>query len=179
MPGPRRNLELKAADPDPPRSLRVCADLGAEDHGVLEQTDTYFEVPTGRLKLRRRPGAATELIAYQRPDTAGQKESRYELVEIDDADGLERALTMALGVVAVVRKSRRLFLLDGVRIHLDAVEDLGTFIEFEAVAGPDDTDLTRFESRLNSLRGAFAITDDALIPQSYCDLLLAAPRRRA
>jgi adenylate cyclase, class 2 len=176
MPGPRRNLELKAADPDPPRSLRVCTELGAEDHGVLEQTDTYFAAPTGRLKLRRRPGAAGELIAYQRPDTAARKESRYELIEVEDADGLERALTMTLGVVAIVRKSRRLFLLDEVRIHLDAVEGLGSFIEFEAVASPDDTNLTRFENRLDSLRRAFAITDDALIPRSYCDLLLAARR---
>jgi hypothetical protein len=28
---PRRNVELKATDPDPDRSLAVCLDLGAED----------------------------------------------------------------------------------------------------------------------------------------------------
>src|SRR3712207_5002758 len=49
---PRRNVELKATDPDPQRSLAVCLELGAEDRGVIVQRDTYFRVPTGRLKLR-------------------------------------------------------------------------------------------------------------------------------
>lgn len=38
----RRNVELKASDPDPERSLAVCRSLGAEDHGELVQRDTYF-----------------------------------------------------------------------------------------------------------------------------------------
>jgi adenylate cyclase, class 2 len=173
VPGPRRNLELKARDPDPIRSLRTCVGLGTEDRGTLEQADTYFEVPRGRLKLRRETGAGAHLIAYRRPDTVDQKESRYELVEVADADALERALAASLGVVAVVRKSRRLFLLGNVRIHLDAVEGLGSFIEFEAVAGPDDPDTSRFERRLDELRRAFAIADVDLVARSYCDLLVA------
>jgi hypothetical protein len=36
-----------------------------------------------------------------------------------------------------VVKERRLFLCEGVRIHLDEVEDLGHFIELEAIAGAD------------------------------------------
>jgi hypothetical protein len=39
-PSPRRNLELKAKDRDPARSLRVCKALGAEDLGTLIQRDT-------------------------------------------------------------------------------------------------------------------------------------------
>jgi adenylate cyclase class IV len=97
--GPRRNLELKARDRDPARSLRVCRELGAEDKGTLVQRDTYFEVPRGRLKLREEPDAAATLIAYERPDL-------------------------------VVGKVRRLFIHEGVRIHLDRVDDLGDFIEF-------------------------------------------------
>lgn len=59
---PRRNLELKAWDRDPARSLEVCESLAAEDKGTLIQRDTYFDARRGRLKLREEPGAAT-LIA--------------------------------------------------------------------------------------------------------------------
>ena len=52
MSAPRRNVELKALDPDPARSLAVCRELGAEDRGVLRQRDTYFRARSGRLKLR-------------------------------------------------------------------------------------------------------------------------------
>jgi hypothetical protein len=49
---PRRNVELKASDPDPARSLQASLDIGAQDEGWLKQIDTYFRVPRGRLKLR-------------------------------------------------------------------------------------------------------------------------------
>lgn len=52
MQAPRRNIELKASDPDPARSLAVCRALGAEGRGRIAQRDAYFEVARGGLKLR-------------------------------------------------------------------------------------------------------------------------------
>jgi adenylate cyclase, class 2 len=165
----RRNLELKARDRDPARSLRACRELGAEDRGTLTQRDTYFEVSRGRLKLREEPDAAT-LIAYERPDLKGSKESRYRLVEVPDPIALREALESVLGLTVVVTKSRRLFIYEGVRIHLDRVEDLGDFIEFEAVAA-DGEDPTRFTALLEDLRASFEIRDEDLLRASYSDLL--------
>jgi predicted adenylyl cyclase CyaB len=171
--GEGRNLELKARDHDPQRSLRTCEELGAEDQGTLSQRDTYFEVPRGRLKLRRESAAAAHLIAYERADSPDQRESRYRIVEVTDGDALEAALEGTLGVAAVVAKSRRLFLYEGVRIHLDSVEGLGSFIELEGVAAPGDPDLDRFEQLLAGLRRAFGIEEADLVGESYCDLVLA------
>jgi adenylate cyclase class IV len=143
----------------------------------LRQDDTYFNVPQGRLKLRREAGAAAHLIAYERPDLRGQKESRYRIVEIGDASGIEEALAGVLGITAVVSKARRLFLFDGVRIHLDRVDGLGSFIEFEGVAAPGDVDFARLEVLLADLRNSFSIEDTDLLGGSYCDLVLAAAQR--
>lgn len=169
--GGGRNLELKAKDLDPRHSLETCESLGAEDKGILLQQDTYFSVPRGRLKLRREGKCAAQLIAYERSDEPGQRESRYRIVEVRDGRELEEALAIALGIAAVVKKSRHLFLFEGVRIHLDSVDDLGSFIEFEAVAVPDDTDLGHFERLLADLRRSFGIEDTNLIGESYCDLI--------
>jgi predicted adenylyl cyclase CyaB len=160
---------LKARDRDPARSLRACVHLGAECQGTLTQRDTYFEVPRGRLKLREEPERAT-LIAYERPDLSGNKESRYRLVEVREPADLRAALESTLGVTVVVTKSRRLFTHEGVRIHLDRVEGLGDFIEFEGVAA-DGEDPTLFETLLNALRESFAIRDEDLLRESYSDLL--------
>jgi adenylate cyclase, class 2 len=130
-------------------------------------------VPRGRLKLRETAGAEAQLIAYERADLAGQKESRYRLVAVPDPDELREALASALGVRIVVAKERRLFLHEGVRIHLDRVEGLGEFIEFEGVARGEE-DLGRFEALLADLRREFAIEDDDLLGTSYSDLLEAA-----
>src|SRR5262245_338191 len=111
----RRNLELKARDTDPERSLGACKSLNAEDMGTLLQKDTYFNVSQGRLKLRQESNAIACLIAYERPDLPEYKESRYRIVEVGDASGLGEALADTLGVSAVVSKTRRLFLFEDVR----------------------------------------------------------------
>jgi predicted adenylyl cyclase CyaB len=123
------------------------------------------------LKLREEPEAAT-LIAYERPDLAGDKESRYRLVEVPDPTALRDALAAAIGITVVVTKSRRLFLHEGVRIHLDRVEDLGDFIEFEAIAA-DGKDPAHFTDLLASLREPLGIRDADLLRGSYSDLLRA------
>jgi len=167
---PRRNIELKAIDLDPERSLEICAALGAQDKGVLCQCDTYFNVPACGLKVREQQPGRAHLIQFERPDEQ-QRESRYRIVEIDDPQTLLAALTAAIGVNVVVAKRRRLFLWQSVRIHLDDVERLGTFIELEAVA-PADSDLRNEHELVEQLRDAFSITDDRLIAIGYAQQLI-------
>jgi adenylate cyclase class 2 len=169
----RLNLELKARDTDPERSLATCKNLGAEDHGILLQKDTYFHVTRGRLKLRRQNDGNAQLIAYERPNLTGRRESHYRIVEVNDVSELEAALAGVLDIAAVVKKTRRLFVFDGVRIHLDQVEGLGRFIEFEGVASENGS-LARYEDLLSDLRKSFVIEDSDLLAESYCDLILAA-----
>lgn len=69
-----------------------------------------------------------------------------------------------------VEKRRRLLLWREVRIHLDTVEQLGTFVELEAVASPE-SDLSVEHERVAQLREALAITDDRLVPVGYATLL--------
>lgn len=139
---------------------------------MLTQRDTYFHAPRGRLKLREEEGAGPHLITYERPDLAGQRESRYRIVNVEQSDELVAALASVLGVKVVIAKERRLFLWEGVRIHLDKVDGLGDFIEFEAVA-PVGSDLSHEEAQVNTLRKAFAIDDADVIGVSYSDLALA------
>jgi adenylate cyclase class 2 len=170
---PGANLELKARDRDPARSLVVCGELGATDEGTLSQLDTYFAVPHGRLKLREQTPGDAQLIAYERADDRGSKESRYRLVALPDPDELKAALEATLGIRVEVRKERRLFIYKGVRIHLDDVEGLGSFIEFEGVATAErGTD--SFGSLLDDLRRDFGIEDNDLLAASYSDLVEAA-----
>ena len=68
MSAPRRNLELKAIDPDPAATLQAALAPGARDEGTLEQRDTYFHAVQGRLKLREAPPNPAELISYARAD---------------------------------------------------------------------------------------------------------------
>ena len=171
MSAPRRNVELKALDPDPARSLAVCRELGAEDRGVLRQRDTYFRARSGRLKLREEEPGGAVLIQYGRPDSAQARESSYRLTRVPDPDELRASLDAALGTLVVVDKERHLFLWNDVRIHLDTVEGLGTFVELEGVA-PPDSDLEPEHEKVAELQAKLGIEE--VLTDSYSDRLLGA-----
>jgi homotetrameric cytidine deaminase len=168
------NIELKAFDRDPDATAARTTGLGAVLHGLLEQRDTYFLTRRGRLKLREEKDGS-ELIAYSRPDDAEAAQSTYVLVPVAAPAELTEALDAALGTVVVVSKRRRLFLWEGVRIHLDDVDDLGSFIEFEAVIGPAG-DRAQAAEKVALLRTALEVSDDALVSVGYADLLLDGPQ---
>ena len=169
----RRNVELKALDPDPARTLGRALALGAEDRGVIVQRDSYFHVREGRLKLREEEPGEAHLIAYARPDAAEVRVSSYRVVPVPDPDGMRAALAAANGVDVVVEKRRRLLLWETVRIHLDEVQGLGSFVELEAVA-PHESDLEHEREQVARLRDELGIEDAALREGSYSDAVRGA-----
>jgi homotetrameric cytidine deaminase len=166
------NVEIKARDPHPEATAARCVALAAVDHGVLEQRDTYFAGRRGRLKLREEKGSSAELIAYRRPDATEPGESTYVRAGVDDPGVVAEALDAALGATVVVVKRRRLFVWENVRIHLDDVEGLGSFIELEALVGPGAGDREAAARKVARLRSELEISDEALVAVGYSDLLL-------
>jgi homotetrameric cytidine deaminase len=173
-----RNVELKARDPDPARSLERALALGAEDKGEILQRDTYFAAARGRLKLREQEAGGSplwdELIGYSRADSAEARTSTYLRVPVADAPTLRDALDAAYGTLVTVTKRRRLLLWENVRIHLDDVEGLGTYLELEGVADAG-SDLSAERDKVERLRRELGIEDSYLVATSYSDLLLDSP----
>jgi predicted adenylyl cyclase CyaB len=167
---PRRNLELKARHPDLAAAREAVRRLGARPAGIEDQTDTFFQVAHGRLKLREIDGRPAVLIWYDRPDDEGVRSSCYHLVPVEDPAGLRAALAAGLGVRGQVRKCREIFLWHNVRVHLDEVAGLGTFVEFEAVLSATE-DETISQARLDRLGEVLAINTSLRVSRAYVDLL--------
>jgi adenylate cyclase len=167
----KRNVEIKAAAADLAAIERKAAKLADQGPTVLEQEDVFFHCSRGRLKLRRLADRA-ELIAYERPDAAGPKESRYVVYRTDDPDGLQNALSLAPGVRGVVRKRRTLYLIGPTRVHLDRVEGLGDFVELEVVLS-EGQDVAEGLVTARRLMTQLGISEDQLVDKAYIDLLAA------
>src|SRR4051812_45132948 len=131
-----RNVEIKARARDFERQRSVAEQLAGAPGEDLVQEDTFFNVPSGRLKLRQVQGRPGELIHYARPDTAGPKESQYLFYPTDRPEELKPVLANALGVSGIVRKKRTLYLIGQTRVHIDRVEGLGEFVELEVILDP-------------------------------------------
>ena len=171
-----RNVELKARDPDPDRSFERALALGADDRGEIKQRDTYFAAVRGRLKLREQEAGGSplwdELIGYSRADSTEPGTSNYLRVPVADAAALREALDSALGTLVTVVKRRRVLLWENVRIHLDEVEGLGSYVELEGVAEAE-SDLSVEHEKVERLRRELGIEDQDLVAGSYSDLLLS------
>jgi adenylate cyclase class IV len=144
--------------------------LGAEDAGVIEQRDTYFNAARGGLKLRDETPGRPHLIQFERPDQPDERLCSYRIIDVDDGVALRAALEVAVGIRGEVIKRRHLFLWRQVRIHLDEVAGLGTFIEFEAVA-PPESDLSEEHHLVAHLREVFDVNDDRLCATGYASQL--------
>ena len=174
-----QNVEFKAELRDPGLARTICRALdgeGAQFAGTLQQTDTYCRVPDAKLKKREVPGAPTEYIFYNRPSRSKPKLSSYTIYS--EAQAMERFGTTPMPVWVVVRKTRELFVHKGVRIHLDRVEGLGEFIEFEAVVGGGgggghDHNLAACHALIDELREAFHPAMGEPIAGGYAELLTA------
>lgn len=139
----------------------------------MAQRDTYVNVARGGLKLREEQPGRPHLIQFERASEPQQRESRYRIIEVSDGAVLSAALAAAIGIGGIVAKRRRLLLWQSVRIHLDQVEQLGTFIELEVVA-PADSDLAHERQLVAELRDALGITDERLVALGYAEQLLRA-----
>ena len=162
-----RLIELKATLGSLSNARDKINAMGAHKQGTYRQVDTYFNVQTGRLKLREIDGEPTsKLVYYEREDILDLKMSDILILETHDPDTLKAILQRSIGVKATITKQREIYQHQGTQIHLDNVEDLGTFIEFERPI----TDLPEDRETLKKLMEKLEIRLQDLITGSYSDL---------
>jgi predicted adenylyl cyclase CyaB len=166
-----RNVEIKARLRDAARVRALAEAIADGPAELIEQHDSFYRCPDGRLKLRRFADGSGELIFYRRDDSAGPRESHFIKSPIPDPKSLAEALGAALGVLGELRKRRTLYLSGQTRIHLDEVEGLGDFLELEVVL-EDEQSLEEGSRIARGLMAELGISDEDLVPVAYIDLLL-------
>lgn len=167
-----RNVEAKARIADLDAARRAAAALGARFVWADAQVDRYYELDGARrLKLRTCERAPAELIRYARPEASGVRTSEYEVLPVRDPDAAA-CLVPKTPPLVVVRKRRELWQLDNVRLHLDDVDGLGTFLELEAVVDATH-DEPACRERVTRLLAALGVAEQDCIRASYSDLLRA------
>lgn len=127
-----KNFEFKAKVDEYDSYEAKLATLNPVFQGLDHQIDTYFNVPQGRLKLRE-GNIENSLINYDRENVSGSKESQIILYKHEPDSALKAILTHQFGIKVVVDKKRKIYFLNNVKFHFDFVQNLGTFIEVEAI----------------------------------------------
>ena len=129
-----------------PADIEVVAErldeLGAEQVDTVIQTDTYYDAPhrdfaetdeAFRVRRETRKGVTNAKVTYKGPLLEAASKSRKEFeTGVEDGDDID-AIVQHLGFepAATVRKNRRVYEVREYDVTLDAVDDVGEFIEVE------------------------------------------------
>ena len=178
-------VENKFAAVQLARVVEQLEDLGAEFRDVIEQVDLYFAHPVRNFAetdeaLRIRRIGETNLVTYKGPKIDKATKTRRE-IELPLAPGAERVesygeLLVALGFrqVAEVSKRRRGGRVQWkqwpVELALDAVAELGQYVELEIVVEEDQ--LPAAQSALLELAAHLSLPQPER--RSYLEMVLAA-----
>ncbi len=139
--------------------------------GEDNQKDTYYNVATGRLKLRE-GNIENALIWYERSDFAGTKQSDIILYKHAPDDALKSILEKLHGIKVIVDKKRKIYFVENVKFHFDRVEGLGTFVEVEAIDNDDSIGIETLREQCDYYTNFFDITKDDFMEVSYSDMLM-------
>ena len=165
-----RNVEIKARVDDLERTHRLVAQAADRGPELLTQTDIFFNVQEGRLKLREFSETEAELIFYTRPNAAGPKESRYKRLNVINPKEFKERLSHELGIYGQVHKKRWVYFVGRTRVHLDDVTELGPFLELEVILERDEPTESGLKEA-EALMAKLEIHEDSLLSDAYIDLL--------
>lgn len=171
-------VEAKAYCEDLLEFERKIRDFGAEFSNEVEQVDTYFNHPARDFAqtdeaLRIRMVGQKATFTYKGPKIDNLTKTREEIkVELEDEEVLKEIL-LKLGFVEVgtVRKVRRKYMFNDLKICLDEVDGLGSFVELEVeVPGDDQYKIDRIRSEILKKLNEWGLAK--IERKSYLELLL-------
>ena len=165
-----RNIEIKTYLDNTSSCINTAKSLSGSDPEVIKQEDYFFNCANGRLKLRIFSPDKGELILYNRNNENSPKMSEYFISETSEPNRLLHILEKSYGIRGVVKKIRKLFLIGNTRVHIDQVENLGSFLEFEVVLSKEK-DANAGKQEAQRLMNQFGIKKDSLIDCAYIDLI--------
>ncbi|EMA30609.1 adenylate cyclase [Haloarcula japonica DSM 6131] len=144
--GPAQRHSMYEVEVKVPADIEVVAErldeLGAEQVDTVIQTDTYYDAPhrnfaetdeAFRVRRETRKGETNAKVTYKGPLLEAESKSREEFeTGVENGDDID-AIVQHLGFepAATVRKNRRIYEVREYDVTLDAVDDVGEFVEVE------------------------------------------------
>ena len=167
-------VESKYWSPGNDKVEKALIRLGAKKIAEETMEDVYFSHP-GRdfgktdeaLRLRKKADGAE--LSYKGPRMSVERAKAREEIDlrIDNALTAQRIIErLGFKEVCVVKKNRRSFHLDKMRVDVDNVEGLGEFVELEVLTESPDRSTQLFELARKDL------SLEKFEPKTYFELIL-------
>jgi len=155
----------------------ILKKAGASKIRVEIQSDTYFAAPhkdfaktDEALRIRSLDGQS--VLTYKGPKLDGVSKTREELETPVDEVSITRILhALGFSEAGIVRKIREVFRAGEIIVCLDAVEELGEFLEVEIMA-ESEKNIETSTHRLFEFLKQFGFAEKDSIRASYLEMVL-------
>ncbi|MFC2093848.1 class IV adenylate cyclase [Bacteroidota bacterium] len=167
----RKNYEIKIPVKDFEgirKAVRKFLKNKTHKHYIESQKDIYYNINSGRLKLRIINDEIGNLIYYNRKEHNKKRVSNYIISATKNFNELDEILRKFFDIFIIVDKRREIFTYENVRIHLDKVKKLGSYLEIEVIYDS----LKDAKKIMNDLINYFNLNENDFIKDSYSDLSL-------
>lgn len=144
--------------------------LYAEFIGEDNQTDYYFECLPGKLKWRQ--GNIENLIThYERAQEGPIEQTRVYRYDLNPTKEQIEFLFVNYKNIGVVKKTRSIYILKNMKIHIDQLPTQKEFIEIEAIDRYEKFSSTELKEQCLQLLSRLQISTQDLIPTGYLSYL--------
>jgi len=164
------DITIKARCYDPAKTEAILLEQGAAYVGLDVQTDTYYQTDYGKLKHRQ--GAIENvLIHYNRRFSGNAYQTEVFLYLKNPGEKTIAQICGGQKELAQVKKLRKIYFIENVKLHIDYLEELGHFVEIEAIDldGSFGTDM--LQQQCNYYKELLQIEEDDLVTSAYTDLI--------
>ncbi|HAA15110.1 MAG TPA: hypothetical protein DCE41_26815 [Cytophagales bacterium] len=142
--------------------------MNARFAGVDVQTDTYFEVELGKLKWRQ--GTVESLIThYDRTERNGVETTTVYRYDLDPTEEDIYDLRREHRTIGEVHKTRQIFWVGTLKVHLDTLPTGEFFVEIEAIDRGKKVPHANLLEQAHALRVQLGIAKEDLVPTGYFD----------
>ncbi|MCI4436500.1 MAG: class IV adenylate cyclase [Ignisphaera sp.] len=176
-------IEVKVRIRDPDEVERRLQGLGAKLIDIVEEVDSYVDLAPCidmrkqdmALRIRKRrslvTGESINELTFKGRRMPGAVKARKEItVVINDGEKfLEILRELGFSSIYTVFKTRKIFALEDLKIFIDNVKELGTFLEIEA---PSTMNVEKFGQVIKDLFNVLGVDESCVESKTYLELLL-------
>jgi len=161
-----KDFTLKAKIKDIEHIEKLLTRMNSRYIGLDNQTDYYFETPTGKLKLRQ--GTIENLIThYERVTLHNMEKTIVYRYDKDPTLDQVNQLRLSHKQQETVQKQRKIYTLGHVKIHLDRLPDGRCFLEIEAIDRTNQYTDDELRDQCLTLKSTLGIPDSDLVQTGY------------
>ncbi|HEU5292508.1 MAG TPA: CYTH domain-containing protein, partial [Cyclobacteriaceae bacterium] len=130
------------------------------------QTDTYFQVDHGKLKLRQ--GTIENLIThYERTFENGAEKTQVFRYDVNPSQEEIEKLKSSHQQIGIVKKERKIYFINHIKIHLDKLPNGEEFIEMEAIDRLNQFSDEELKRQCLDLKDKLGINESEMVQTGY------------